>query len=150
MNCCHHLHPRGPPVPDNKIPQSQEELKIAVTLALQSHCRPHCRSPSLSGPCSPGVTWLSLKASTVKMSGGSKGPVSQARPGTLFSTSPPPAVAGAPTPLPLGPQMQNLGLFPVHGVMMKITVPIATRSGNRLLMLRDFLTDQVSLPSGAG
>lgn len=31
--------------------------------------------------------------------------------------------------------------------MMKITVPIATRGGNRLLMLRDFLTDQVPLPS---
>lgn len=45
--------PRGPPVPGNKIPQSQEELKIDVTLALQSHCRPHCRSPPLSGPCSP-------------------------------------------------------------------------------------------------
>ncbi|XP_037358692.2 integrin alpha-11 [Talpa occidentalis] len=39
-------------------------------------------------------------------------------------------------------KVQNLGLFPVHGVMMKITVPIATRAGNRLLMLRDFLTDQ--------
>lgn len=29
---------------------------------------------------------------------------------------------------------------------MKITVPIATRGGNRLLMLRDFLTDQVRAP----
>ncbi|XP_008592666.1 PREDICTED: integrin alpha-11, partial [Galeopterus variegatus] len=27
-------------------------------------------------------------------------------------------------------KIQNLGLFPVHGVMMKITVPIATRGGN--------------------
>uniref|UniRef100_A0A8C4LG14 Integrin subunit alpha 11 n=1 Tax=Equus asinus TaxID=9793 RepID=A0A8C4LG14_EQUAS len=40
-------------------------------------------------------------------------------------------------------KIQNLGLFPIHGVMMKITVPIATRGGNRLLMLGDFLTDQV-------
>ncbi|XP_012583973.1 PREDICTED: integrin alpha-11 [Condylura cristata] len=39
-------------------------------------------------------------------------------------------------------KVQNLGLFPVHGVMMKITIPIATRAGNRLLVLRDFLTDQ--------
>ncbi|KAM9183392.1 integrin alpha-11-like [Dugong dugon] len=39
-------------------------------------------------------------------------------------------------------KIQNLGLFPIHGVMMKITVPVATRGGNRLLMLRDFLTDQ--------
>lgn len=41
--------------------------------------------------------------------------------------------------------MQNLGFFPIHGVMMKITVPIATRGGNRLLMLRDFFTDQVAV-----
>uniref|UniRef100_A0A5F9CR49 Integrin subunit alpha 11 n=1 Tax=Oryctolagus cuniculus TaxID=9986 RepID=A0A5F9CR49_RABIT len=41
-------------------------------------------------------------------------------------------------------KIQNLGLFPVHGVTMKITVPVATRAGNRLLMLRDFLTDQVN------
>ncbi|XP_076984455.1 integrin alpha-11 isoform X2 [Tamandua tetradactyla] len=39
-------------------------------------------------------------------------------------------------------KIQNLGLFPIHGVMMKVTVPIATRGGNRLLMLREFLTDQ--------
>ncbi|EDL26027.1 integrin, alpha 11 [Mus musculus] len=39
-------------------------------------------------------------------------------------------------------KVQNLGFFPIHGVMMKITVPIATRGGNRLLMLRDFFTDQ--------
>lgn len=42
-------------------------------------------------------------------------------------------------------QVQNLGFFPIHGVMMKITVPIATRGGNRLLMLRDFFTDQVAV-----
>ncbi|XP_012520280.1 PREDICTED: integrin alpha-11 [Propithecus coquereli] len=41
-------------------------------------------------------------------------------------------------------KIQNLGLFPIHGMTMKITVPIATRGGNRLLMLRDFLTDQVN------
>ncbi|XP_049761764.1 integrin alpha-11 isoform X1 [Elephas maximus indicus] len=39
-------------------------------------------------------------------------------------------------------KIQNLGLFPIHGVMMKITVPIATRGGSRLLMLKDVLTDQ--------
>lgn len=47
------------------------------------------------------------------------------------------------TPLLL--QVQNLGFFPIHGVMMKITVPIATRGGNRLLMLKDFFTDQVAV-----
>lgn len=47
--------------------------------------------------------------------------------------------------LPLLLQVQNLGFFPIHGVMMKITVPIATRGGNRLLMLRDFFTDQVAV-----
>ena len=31
---------------------------------------------------------------------------------------------------------------------MKITVPIATRGGNQLLLLRDFLTDQVPTPRG--
>ncbi|XP_014635898.1 PREDICTED: integrin alpha-11 [Ceratotherium simum simum] len=41
-------------------------------------------------------------------------------------------------------KVQNLGLFPIHGVVMKITIPIATRGGNRLLMLRDFRTDQVN------
>uniref|UniRef100_A0A8C9DE95 Integrin alpha-11 n=1 Tax=Prolemur simus TaxID=1328070 RepID=A0A8C9DE95_PROSS len=41
-------------------------------------------------------------------------------------------------------KIQNLGLFPIHGMTMKVTVPIATRGGNRLLMLRDFLTDQVN------
>uniref|UniRef100_A0A8C6S234 Integrin alpha 11 n=1 Tax=Nannospalax galili TaxID=1026970 RepID=A0A8C6S234_NANGA len=41
-------------------------------------------------------------------------------------------------------KVQNLGFFPIHGVMMKITVPIATRGGNRLLMLREFFTDQVN------
>lgn len=58
----------------------------------------------------------------------------------------PPAAAGSTDSSPLWPQIQNLGLFPIHGVMMKITVPIATRGGNRLLMLRDFLTDQVPGP----
>ncbi|KAK2499830.1 hypothetical protein MC885_009822 [Smutsia gigantea] len=45
-------------------------------------------------------------------------------------------------------KIQNLGLFPIHGVMVKITVPIATRGGNRLLMLRDFLTNQVNASCG--
>ncbi|XP_023568404.1 integrin alpha-11 [Octodon degus] len=41
-------------------------------------------------------------------------------------------------------RVQNLGFFPIHGLMMKITVPVATRGGNRLLVLRDFLTNQVN------
>lgn len=43
-------------------------------------------------------------------------------------------------------QVQNLGFFPIHGVTMKITIPVATRGGNRLLVLRDFFTDQVPGP----
>ncbi|KAH0620121.1 hypothetical protein JD844_014737 [Phrynosoma platyrhinos] len=35
-------------------------------------------------------------------------------------------------------KIQNLGLFPVDGVAIKITVPVATRGGNRLLQLTDF------------
>ncbi|XP_028922486.1 integrin alpha-11 isoform X1 [Ornithorhynchus anatinus] len=41
-------------------------------------------------------------------------------------------------------KIQNLGFFPVDGVTIKITVPVATRGGNRLLMLTDFLVDQVN------
>uniref|UniRef100_A0A8C9B5V4 Integrin subunit alpha 11 n=1 Tax=Phocoena sinus TaxID=42100 RepID=A0A8C9B5V4_PHOSS len=41
-------------------------------------------------------------------------------------------------------KIQNLGLFPIHGVMMKFTVPIATRGGNRLLLLQGFLADQAN------
>ncbi|XP_012999476.1 integrin alpha-11 isoform X3 [Cavia porcellus] len=41
-------------------------------------------------------------------------------------------------------KVQNLGFFPIHGVTMKITIPVATRGGNRLLVLRDFFTDQVN------
>lgn len=57
-------------------------------------------------------------------------------------TGPYPSTAHVLTLLRL--QVQNLGFFPIHGVMMKITVPIATRGGNRLLMLREFFTDQVA------
>ncbi|KAL7980248.1 hypothetical protein Chor_001516 [Crotalus horridus] len=35
-------------------------------------------------------------------------------------------------------KLQNLGLFPVDGIVIKITVPVATRGGNRLLQLRGF------------
>lgn len=86
------------------------------------------------------------------MPGGSEGPASQPGWGDRplgprpSPPTPPPAAAGRPDSSPLWPQIQNLGLFPIHGVMMKITVPIATRGGNRLLMLRDFLTDQVPCP----
>ncbi|KAB0393897.1 hypothetical protein E2I00_004046 [Balaenoptera physalus] len=41
-------------------------------------------------------------------------------------------------------KIQNLGLFPIHGVMMKFTVPIATRGGNRLLLLKGFFADQAN------
>ncbi|XP_038623174.1 integrin alpha-11 [Tachyglossus aculeatus] len=41
-------------------------------------------------------------------------------------------------------KIQNLGFFPVDGVTIKITVPVATRGGNRLLMLTDFLVDQMN------
>ncbi|XP_064525350.1 integrin alpha-11 [Pseudopipra pipra] len=39
-------------------------------------------------------------------------------------------------------KLQNLGFFPVEGVTIRITVPVATRAGNRLLLLTDFLLDQ--------
>ncbi|XP_077173939.1 integrin alpha-11 [Paroedura picta] len=35
-------------------------------------------------------------------------------------------------------KLQNLGLFPVDGLVVRITVPVATRGGNRLLQLLDF------------
>ncbi|NXN02585.1 ITA11 protein, partial [Sylvia borin] len=49
---------------------------------------------------------------------------------------------------PIGPPfhctftLQNLGFFPVHGVTLKITVPVATRAGNRLLLPTGFRADQ--------
>ncbi|NWI60543.1 ITA11 protein, partial [Calyptomena viridis] len=39
-------------------------------------------------------------------------------------------------------KLQNLGFFPVEGVTIRITVPVATRAGNRLLLLTEFLGDQ--------
>ncbi|NXP04292.1 ITA11 protein, partial [Thinocorus orbignyianus] len=39
-------------------------------------------------------------------------------------------------------KLQNLGFFPVEGVTMKLTVPVATRAGNRLLLLTEFVVDQ--------
>uniref|UniRef100_A0A8C3LL20 Integrin subunit alpha 11 n=1 Tax=Chrysolophus pictus TaxID=9089 RepID=A0A8C3LL20_CHRPC len=39
-------------------------------------------------------------------------------------------------------KLQNLGFFPVKGVTIKLTVPVATRAGNRLLLLSEFLVDQ--------
>ncbi|KFP74161.1 Integrin alpha-11, partial [Acanthisitta chloris] len=39
-------------------------------------------------------------------------------------------------------KLQNLGFFPVEGVTIKLTIPVATRAGNRLLLLTDFLVDQ--------
>ncbi|XP_074405180.1 integrin alpha-11 isoform X1 [Zonotrichia albicollis] len=49
---------------------------------------------------------------------------------------------------PMGPPfhctftLQNLGFFPVQGVTLKITVPVATRAGNRLLLPTEFRADQ--------
>ncbi|NWZ94137.1 ITA11 protein, partial [Nesospiza acunhae] len=49
---------------------------------------------------------------------------------------------------PIGPPfhctftLQNLGFFPVQGVTLKITVPVATRAGNRLLLPAEFRADQ--------
>ncbi|NXN69160.1 ITA11 protein, partial [Himantopus himantopus] len=39
-------------------------------------------------------------------------------------------------------KLQNLGFFPVEGVTIKLTVPVATRAGNRLLLLTEFVVDQ--------
>ncbi|XP_053574477.1 integrin alpha-11 isoform X2 [Bombina bombina] len=39
-------------------------------------------------------------------------------------------------------KIQNLGFFPEE-ITLKITVPIATRGGNRLLLLQDLISDQV-------
>ncbi|NXE99736.1 ITA11 protein, partial [Menura novaehollandiae] len=39
-------------------------------------------------------------------------------------------------------KLQNLGFFPVEGVTIRLTVPVATRAGNRLLLLTEFLADQ--------
>uniref|UniRef100_A0A670JE70 Integrin subunit alpha 11 n=1 Tax=Podarcis muralis TaxID=64176 RepID=A0A670JE70_PODMU len=38
--------------------------------------------------------------------------------------------------------LQNLGLFPVDAMAIKITVPVATRGGNRLLQLAGFHVDE--------
>ncbi|NWT94382.1 ITA11 protein, partial [Urocynchramus pylzowi] len=49
---------------------------------------------------------------------------------------------------PIGPPfhctftLQNLGFFPVQGVTLKITMPVATRAGNRLLLPTEFRADQ--------
>ncbi|KFP17945.1 Integrin alpha-11, partial [Egretta garzetta] len=40
-------------------------------------------------------------------------------------------------------KLQNLGFFPVEGVTIKLTVPVATRGGNRLLLLTEFMVDQL-------
>ncbi|XP_062439959.1 integrin alpha-11 isoform X1 [Rhea pennata] len=39
-------------------------------------------------------------------------------------------------------KLQNLGFFPVEGVTIKFTIPVATRGGNRLLLLTDFTPAQ--------
>uniref|UniRef100_A0A8C5UAM6 Integrin subunit alpha 11 n=1 Tax=Malurus cyaneus samueli TaxID=2593467 RepID=A0A8C5UAM6_9PASS len=38
-------------------------------------------------------------------------------------------------------QLQNLGFFPVAGLTLRLTVPVATRGGNRLLLLTEFRPD---------
>uniref|UniRef100_A0A8D2P2L5 Integrin subunit alpha 11 n=1 Tax=Zosterops lateralis melanops TaxID=1220523 RepID=A0A8D2P2L5_ZOSLA len=47
-----------------------------------------------------------------------------------------PTIPKPPRALPW--QLQNLGFFPVQGVTLKITVPVATRAGNRLLKCKKF------------
>ncbi|XP_049634566.1 integrin alpha-11 [Suncus etruscus] len=59
-----------------------------------------------------------------------------------YEVQPNSSVEGAGPPFSFGFKIQNLGLFPVHGVMMKITVPVATRAGNRLLVLRNFTSQE--------
>lgn len=132
---------------------------LASLMASPTLICPQLQEPTPSRiPAGSGGTWQGLKVSTVKMPGGSWGHLSQAwlgggcpqglsAPLDLVLPSPSNCCWGADTS-PSRPQIQNLGLFPVHGVLMKITVPVATRGGNRLLMLRDFRTDQVSLPGG--
>ncbi|NXX00957.1 ITA11 protein, partial [Larus smithsonianus] len=39
-------------------------------------------------------------------------------------------------------KLQNLGFFPVEGLTIKLTAPVATRAGNRLLLLKEFVVDQ--------
>ncbi|XP_030045667.1 integrin alpha-11 isoform X2 [Microcaecilia unicolor] len=39
-------------------------------------------------------------------------------------------------------QIQNLGFFPISDLTIKILIPVATRGGNRVLWLKDFLVDQ--------
>ncbi|XP_021565023.1 integrin alpha-11 [Carlito syrichta] len=60
------------------------------------------------------------------------------------SNSSPEVYAGLGPPFHCVFKIQNLGLFPVHGVTLRITVPIATRGGSRLLTLGDFRADQVN------
>ncbi|XP_060611368.2 integrin alpha-11 [Anolis sagrei] len=47
-------------------------------------------------------------------------------------------------------KLQNLGLFPVDGVAIKITVPVATRGGNRLLQLTDFRVHEETMKCHIG
>ncbi|NXA36201.1 ITA11 protein, partial [Eudromia elegans] len=42
-------------------------------------------------------------------------------------------------------KLQNLGFFPVDGVAVRLTVPVATRAGNRLLLLTDFAAEQANV-----
>lgn len=94
-----------------------------------------------SCPHSPGCDWdqQSPAASAVRTLG--------LRAWPPRASSPPSAPLSTSTSL--RPQIQNLGFFPIHGVAIKITVPVATRGGNRLLVLRDFLTDQVPGPGAS-
>ncbi|XP_062998417.1 integrin alpha-11 [Elgaria multicarinata webbii] len=47
-------------------------------------------------------------------------------------------------------KLQNLGLFPVDGVAIKITVPVATRGGNRLLQLTNFNVHEENMMCNVG
>ncbi|XP_072838286.2 integrin alpha-11 [Pogona vitticeps] len=47
-------------------------------------------------------------------------------------------------------RLQNLGLFPVDGIAIKITVPVATRGGNRLLQLTNFAVQEENIKCTIG
>ncbi|XP_029431014.1 integrin alpha-11 isoform X2 [Rhinatrema bivittatum] len=42
-------------------------------------------------------------------------------------------------------QLQNLGFFPINDLTIKILIPVATRGGNRVLWISDFLVDQENI-----
>lgn len=86
----------------------------------------------------PTAPWRDTTASAPPSTAPSRYSRAMSRAGT-WSPCPSPV----PHPHPLSSQLQNLGFFPVEGVTIKLTVPVATRAGNRLLLLTEFVVDQV-------